>query len=248
MSAAARAGSFLSAAQLAAQVAGESTPYSWMGQPILYGTNPLAAAVYVAGLASRNQGVFVGGPNVVYGPRSTWGDPTPTDVGFTAQAVAAADQYAQVLAAQPQFLQAVTQYLLKDTGPLPDLDTPGAITLDLAKTKVLDSSVSNTLHGYLRDVLAMGPQGGVGIALARAKVYAPSGLDTPLSQVLQVQAGSGAAADAGATGGAADARRTREDCHGQRPQRRPVRLQAGRDRGQVGRWDGVLEGLVSFNP
>ena len=37
--------------------------------------------------------IFVGGPNVVFGPHSDWGDRRPTDVGFSAQPVISGGSY-----------------------------------------------------------------------------------------------------------------------------------------------------------
>jgi hypothetical protein len=41
----------------------------------------------------ESKAVFVGGPNVVYGSRSDWGDSTPTDTGFTAQSLGTTSSY-----------------------------------------------------------------------------------------------------------------------------------------------------------
>ena len=103
------------------------------------------------------QGVVVGGPNVVYGPYSDRGDPTPTDVGFTAQPAISPEQYAFAAPAQPQFLQVSTfePLVLNDTPPLSILADPVDTTIDLSKTKVLDSRLGTSAYSYLSDILVL---------------------------------------------------------------------------------------------
>ena len=80
--------------------------------------------------------IFVGGPNIVFGGRSDWGDATPTDAGFQAQPTTSPDQYDAINAIPPPVLDLQMSYL-NDTEPLADLDVPAEMTSDLARTKIL---------------------------------------------------------------------------------------------------------------
>ena len=60
---------------------------------------------------------------------------------------------------------------LEDYGPLPQLNTPAPLTIDLNTTQVLDSSGENKqLYGYLRDVLALDDNGRVAIDLHETEI------------------------------------------------------------------------------
>jgi hypothetical protein len=111
--------------------------------------------------------VFVGGPNVVFRGRSDWGDPTPTDFEFKAQALATAQQFQAIWAVLRPMLN-MKSYRLKDSDPMPvSPDPPTPITIDLWKTKVTDARTgSQQQFGYLSDLLKLvagsGGSGGSG--------------------------------------------------------------------------------------
>jgi hypothetical protein len=93
--------------------------------------------------------VFVGGPNIVFGPHSDWGDPRPTDVGFTAQATVAAADYAGSNVRSRAPLDLTVDYSepmvpLKDAAALAD-----DVTIDINRTKVYDMSSGKRQEGLL---------------------------------------------------------------------------------------------------
>ena len=137
--------------------------------------------------------IFVGGPNVIYGPRSDWGDPTPTDVGFVAQATSSPNQFGVVGATSPQVFDFSVDYL-HPADLVPEVTAADEVTLDLNKTRVLDSSGENPrLYGYLRDVLALDDNGRVAIDLHETEVIdKSSGMAAKLDSMLIVMAGSAA--------------------------------------------------------
>jgi hypothetical protein len=123
----------------------------------------------VSGIGSTGT-IFVGGPNVVFQGHSDWGDPTPTDVGFQAQPTTSPDQFSAINAS-PRPVLDLQMSVLQDTEALPDLDGLPDLTIDLAKTKVMDSSADNRRQfGYLRGLLTVGDQQDVRIDLTRAKI------------------------------------------------------------------------------
>ena len=70
----------------------------------------------------------------------------------------------------------------------------GRLTIDLAKTKVMDSSADNRQqYGYLRGLLTLGDQQDVQIDLSKAKIQDADagGMYAPLSDVLQVTEDNG---------------------------------------------------------
>ena len=160
----------------AADVEGFFGELVWVGQVPGTTTGGIGGAVPVGNAPIPPlppvQGVIVGGPNVVYGPHSDWGDPTPTDVGFTAQPAISPEQYAFAAPAQPQFLQVSTlePLVLNDTPPLPTLADPVDTTIDLSKTKVLDSRQSNSAYSYLSDILVLVSSGSNATGSARRHV------------------------------------------------------------------------------
>ena len=83
--------------------------------------------------------VWVGGPNVIFGPRSDWGDRTPTDQGFTAQATIITETYAELETRPKPQVRLRLNYL--DPVKVPDiLPIPaGAYAIDLRRTTIVDS-------------------------------------------------------------------------------------------------------------
>ena len=137
--------------------------------------------------------IFVGGPNVVFRGQSDWGDPTPTDVGFQAQPTTSPDQFGNVNATPWPVLDLQMSFL-NHTEPLPDLDVAAELTIDLAKTKVMDSSSDNRQQfGYLRGLLTLGDQQDVQIDLSKAKIQdaEAGGMYAPLSDMLQISEDNG---------------------------------------------------------
>jgi hypothetical protein len=83
--------------------------------------------------------VIVGGPNVVFRPRSDWGDRHPTDVGFSAQSIGVLPNYAEVTSGPKPRLNLRT-VLAEPTFPSGPPDLPTGFFIDIAKTKVVDST------------------------------------------------------------------------------------------------------------
>jgi hypothetical protein len=93
---------------------------------------------YIDGSASGGV-VWVGGPNVAFRPRSDWGDRHPTDVGYSAQTVFNSSVYGE-LSHEPKPHLNTRLYLLREGDPLPVTPIKGGISIDIAKTKIVDSS------------------------------------------------------------------------------------------------------------
>ena len=99
--------------------------------------------------------VFVGGPNVVFRSQSDRGDRTPTDSGFTAQAVVDSATYINLSPGSRPRLNLRTYPRRSLPAITPNARTATEITLDLNKTKILDTSdPSETKTAYLSSILA----------------------------------------------------------------------------------------------
>jgi len=99
--------------------------------------------------------VFVGGPNVVFKAQSDRGDRTPTDSGFTAQAVVDSATYINLSPGSRPRLNLRTYPRRSLPAITPNARMTTEITLDLNKTKILDTSDPNeTKIAYLASVLA----------------------------------------------------------------------------------------------
>jgi hypothetical protein len=96
--------------------------------------------------------VFVGGPNVVFKARSDWGDRTPSDTGFAAQPVVDSSTYINL---SPGSRPRLNLNVYKRRG-LPAITpyktTATEVTVDLHKTKVLDTSGSETKVASLSSI------------------------------------------------------------------------------------------------
>ncbi len=88
--------------------------------------------------------VWVGGPNVAFRSRSDHGDPTPTDVGFTAQSVIISGTYAELdISGVPN--PDLQESYAKDT-PLRDLESiSDGLMINLHKTIILDAGEDGQL-------------------------------------------------------------------------------------------------------
>jgi hypothetical protein len=116
------------------------------------------STVPTGGIQPILRGVFVGGPNVIFGPHADWGDPTPTDLGFTAQPVVFPNQYAGTSSGSPKQLDLGLDYLQEAS--IPDIPVPAAVVLDLQTTKIMDSkNPGPTKYGYLADFFSLGQLG-----------------------------------------------------------------------------------------
>jgi hypothetical protein len=99
--------------------------------------------------------IFVGGPNVVFKSQSDWGDRTPTDMGFTPQPVVDSATYVNLSPGSRPRLNLRTYPRRSLPAITPRNTTATEITLDLNKTKVLDTSDPNeTKTAYLSSILA----------------------------------------------------------------------------------------------
>ena len=97
--------------------------------------------------------VFVGGPNVVFRAHSDWGDRTPTDVGFTAQSVMDSGTYINLSPGSRPRLNLRTYPRRSLPAITPAATSSSQITVDLNKTKILDTSGSETKVAYLSSIL-----------------------------------------------------------------------------------------------
>jgi len=97
--------------------------------------------------------IFVGGPNVVFRAHSDWGDSTPTDVGFAAQPVVDTATYINLSPGSRPRLNLRTYPRRSLPAITPAATSSSQITVDLHKTKVLDTSGSETKFAYLSSIL-----------------------------------------------------------------------------------------------
>jgi hypothetical protein len=103
--------------------------------------------------------VFIGGMNVVFGPYSDRGDPTPMDTGFTAQQTVNSAQY--TTSATKKTDLDLTVDFPTPTPPIsvsftdPALSLPGSTTLNINTTNVTDGTNSAPLSSV---IAAVNPQ------------------------------------------------------------------------------------------
>jgi len=99
--------------------------------------------------------VFVGGPNVVFRSQSDWGDRTPTDSGFAAQTVVNPSTYINLSPGSRPRLNLRTYPRRSPAAITPSATSSSQITIDLNKTKILDTSdPTATKTAYLSSILA----------------------------------------------------------------------------------------------
>jgi len=96
--------------------------------------------------------VFVGGPNVVFRTQSDWGDPVPTDIGFTAQTITNTGAYGELdTTSRPKLNLRIG--VPKPVKFPPHAPTPAGVTIDLYKTLITDSTNpdngSSSLHSLI---------------------------------------------------------------------------------------------------
>jgi hypothetical protein len=138
--------------------------------------------------------VFVGGPNIVFGGQSDWGDRTPGDEGFSAQPLLPASSFSTGQAtsqAANARLVVIPPYVTPPADPMVIYPDPAApVVIDLTQTKITDSKGGTRNYGTLRQVFALGANGGLQIDVGKAQVQDSTG-------------GSGDSGDTGDSGGAA---------------------------------------------
>ena len=123
--------------------------------------------------------VFVGGPNIVFRGQSDWGDRTPGDEGFSAQPLLPASSFSTGQAtsqAANARLVVIPPYVTPPADPMviyPDPATP--VVIDLTQTKVTDSKGGTRNYGTLRQVFALGANGGLQIDAGKAQVQDSTG-------------------------------------------------------------------------
>jgi hypothetical protein len=98
--------------------------------------------------------VFLGGPNVVFSGPADWGDRTPTDVGFAAQALPAIALYQDTpgIAHLPFDF---TPVLLAPGPSMQIAQDPHPLVIDLSTTTVMDSKAGVAKYGYFGDVFRL---------------------------------------------------------------------------------------------
>jgi hypothetical protein len=97
--------------------------------------------------------IFVGGPNVVFKSQSDWGDRTPTDTGFAAQPVVDSATYINLSPGSRPRLNLRTYPRRSLPAITPRATTATEITVDLHKTKILDTSGDETKVAYLSSII-----------------------------------------------------------------------------------------------
>jgi len=100
-----------------------------------------------------NPPIYVGGPNVVFGPQTDTGDPYPTDVGFAAQSLGISSTLGTISDVAKPTLALGLNYI-SHSGMVPRLGGPRTIVLPLEATLVV-SSEDDALGkvGTLKDIL-----------------------------------------------------------------------------------------------
>ncbi len=143
------------------------------------------------------QTVFVGGPNVVYGPHSDRGDSTPTDEGFVAQSTFPSDSISVVPTGVRPGMNTGIAFLTEEE-PI-DFELPiDETVIDLHKTKIIDSiniKSNKNQVGHFGDFFSINKEGGLRLELAVAQAvynggeggYTTSGRDGRLADVLTVR-------------------------------------------------------------
>lgn len=94
--------------------------------------------------------IFVGGPNVIFGPQTDTGDPYPTDIGFTTQSIYRIGRSAGLVYSPKPGVTMKVNYL-KDSSTLELPDRPKSISLVLEDTKIFTTEGDDV--GYLKDFL-----------------------------------------------------------------------------------------------
>jgi hypothetical protein len=112
------------------------------------GTLPIG---FTDGISSGGT-VFVGGPNVVFRATSDRGDPTPTDVGFTAQTIIPPTVFAEVeTSVNPN-----PDLSLNYVDPIPPMQDmvkyASDNVIDIRRTKIVDSA-NGTDHAFLISII-----------------------------------------------------------------------------------------------
>ncbi|MEN6367683.1 MAG: hypothetical protein ABFC88_12805 [Thermoguttaceae bacterium] len=97
--------------------------------------------------------VWVGGPNVVFHARSDWGDRHPTDIGFSAQRVVNPSFYAELNPTSKPYLNLRT-FTVAPMQPYIPQQMGNQITLDIARTKVVDSNARDGRTARLNSLIA----------------------------------------------------------------------------------------------
>jgi hypothetical protein len=97
--------------------------------------------------------IFVGGPNVVFRSRSDWGDRTPTDSGFSAQSVVDTSTYINLSPGSRPRLNLRTYPRRSPAAITPAATSSSQITVDIHKTKILDTSGPETKSAFLSSIL-----------------------------------------------------------------------------------------------
>ncbi len=95
--------------------------------------------------------IYVGGPNIIFGPQTDHGDPHPSDTGFSAQDLGVDATLAEIDTTSKPALALGMNYAL-DAGPLELPDRPRPISLILEKTKIFTVYDEDKV-GHLSDLL-----------------------------------------------------------------------------------------------
>jgi hypothetical protein len=130
--------------------------------------------------------IWVGGPNVVFGPQSDRGDKTPTDVGFTPQTAIDAESFSGLIPGErPQLnLRVLVPMKMPSLKPF---QSAAETLIDIRKTKVIDSRYPEQEASYLDTVFyGINPNGALTIDRLEAKIAdANNSQGQPLSDVLK---------------------------------------------------------------
>ncbi len=97
--------------------------------------------------------VFVGGPNVVFRAQSDRGDRRPADTGFVSQSVVDSATYINLSPGSKPRLNLRTYPRRSLPAITPAATSSSGMTVDIHKTKILDTSGSETKMAYLSSIL-----------------------------------------------------------------------------------------------
>ncbi len=103
-----------------------------------------------------NAPIYIGGPNIVFGPQTDTGDPYPTDVGFTAQSLRIDSTIGDVDPTLKPVIS-LSMFYLSDSQKLELPDRPKSVSLILEKTKIFTTEGEEV--GYLDDILKFNSDG-----------------------------------------------------------------------------------------
>lgn len=128
---------------------------SYVAKTTTLGNFPSNPTYWILISSSQQQGgtIFVGGPNVLYGPGSDRGDRTPGDVGYLAQNLSPNSVFATVNNSPKPFLNLKLNYCTDITLPIARDAQPSETILDIRTTQVMDSDNPGLKPAFLDNLI-----------------------------------------------------------------------------------------------